>query len=356
MYHNKKQIVSLFCPLSGILNNLSTRRFWIWICFHLQVRGGRHLLWAQLKLKLKLKLRPTVSRPARLGVRNPSGTRGQFFFLLEIFFRQFRVCYFVAPSLTRGRVCNLLLLLVLASAVPLGSESRGTRDHILLSKFLRILQPGGPGPRIYIPQEQGGPDIPPALGSLSVASYDSQGLRWRYSIPPPHGIVSSLIGYFFIRDPTEYVPPSPYLKTETDPVSETFRFLVIYNSGRGTKSTNPVILNRQNPLEFTSIPEFWGRRNDSVLFPWTDRKLNSRHLFAPFCVRLACFPRQAGRKFNVLILYGRIFYSTNCLHEGSTFWDTTACTLPKIQKTFRRNMSSGQEKKPSKNQSEADIK
>jgi hypothetical protein len=48
-------------------------------------------------------LRPTVSRPVRLGVRRPSGTRDEFFFLLEIFFIQLRVCYFVAPSLTRGR-------------------------------------------------------------------------------------------------------------------------------------------------------------------------------------------------------------------------------------------------------------
>jgi hypothetical protein len=39
----------------------------------------------------------------------------------------------------------------------------------------RLPQPGGPGPRIYIPQEQGGPIIPQALGSLFVASYDSQG-------------------------------------------------------------------------------------------------------------------------------------------------------------------------------------
>jgi hypothetical protein len=30
-------------------------------------------------------------------------------FLLEILFEQLRVCYFVAPSLTRGRACNLLL-------------------------------------------------------------------------------------------------------------------------------------------------------------------------------------------------------------------------------------------------------
>jgi hypothetical protein len=31
-----------------------------------------------------------------------------FFSLLEVFFRQLGVCYFVAPSLTRGWVCNLL--------------------------------------------------------------------------------------------------------------------------------------------------------------------------------------------------------------------------------------------------------
>jgi hypothetical protein len=100
--------------------------------------------------------------------------RDQFLFLLEIFFIQLQVCYFVAPSLTRGWVCNLLLLLCLASSVPLGSESRGTRDHILLTQFIRLLQPGGTGSPIYIPQKQGGPVIHPALGSLFVASYDSQ--------------------------------------------------------------------------------------------------------------------------------------------------------------------------------------
>jgi hypothetical protein len=45
-------------------------------------------------------LRPTV--------RRPSGTCDQFFFLLEISFRHLRVCKFVAPSLTRGRICKLL--------------------------------------------------------------------------------------------------------------------------------------------------------------------------------------------------------------------------------------------------------
>jgi hypothetical protein len=33
-----------------------------------------------------------------------------------------------------------------------------TQDHILLSQFLKLPQSGGPGPRIYISQEQGGPE------------------------------------------------------------------------------------------------------------------------------------------------------------------------------------------------------
>jgi hypothetical protein len=38
----------------------------------------------------------------------------------------------------------------------------------------RLSQPGGPGPLIYIPHEQGGAVIPLGTGSLFVASYDSQ--------------------------------------------------------------------------------------------------------------------------------------------------------------------------------------
>jgi hypothetical protein len=59
------------------------------------------------------------------------------------------------------------------------SESSGTRNHTLLS-HLRLPQPGGPGPRIYIAQEQGGPVIPPGTGFplnrlLRLAPYHSQG-------------------------------------------------------------------------------------------------------------------------------------------------------------------------------------
>jgi hypothetical protein len=138
-------------------------------------------------VEVEVKLRPTVSQPVRLGVRHPSGIRDQFFFLLEIFFRQLRVCYFAASSLTRGRVCNLLLLLVLTSSVPLWYESRENQDHNLLSQFLRLTQPEGPGPRMYILQEQGGVVIPPGTGFTFCRLLRLAGQRWKYSNPPPHG-------------------------------------------------------------------------------------------------------------------------------------------------------------------------
>jgi hypothetical protein len=118
---------------------------------------------------------PTVSWPVCLGVRHPSGTHDQFFFLLEISFRQFRVCYFVAPSLMRGRVCNILYncFWALPEQSLLG-RSPDQLGYILLS-HLRLPQLGGPGPHIYIPQEQSVPVIPPGTGFPFVASYDSQG-------------------------------------------------------------------------------------------------------------------------------------------------------------------------------------
>jgi hypothetical protein len=187
-YHNclsGNYLSSCFCwkhTMFRRLDSFSVFRFsWAQSIESVPISGHQH------QIKVKVILRPTVSWPVRLGVRHPSGTRDQFFLLLEIFFRQLRVCYFVAPSLMRGRVCNLLLLLVLASAVPLGSESRGTQDHIVLPQFLKLPQSGGPGPRIYIPQEQRGPDIPPGIEFPFRRFLQLVGLRWRYSIPPTHG-------------------------------------------------------------------------------------------------------------------------------------------------------------------------
>jgi hypothetical protein len=79
---------------------------------------------------------------------------------------QLRGSWYGALSLTRGRVCRFQLLLVLASAVILGSESQGTLDYILLSQIWDV----------------------PFRRLLRLA-----GLRWRYSTPPPHGSDCALL-------------------------------------------------------------------------------------------------------------------------------------------------------------------
>jgi hypothetical protein len=69
---------------------------------------------------------------------------------------------YITSSLTRGWFCNLRLLLALASAFILGSESLGARDHIILSQIWDF----------------------PFLRLLRLA-----GSRWRYSNSPPDGWV-----------------------------------------------------------------------------------------------------------------------------------------------------------------------
>jgi hypothetical protein len=92
-----------------------------------------------------------------LGIKQPSGAYDQIFITV----RQLWVCWCGALCLTRGRVCRLQLLLALASAVILGSQSGGTHDDILLSQIQNF----------------------PFRRFLRLA-----GLRWRYSTPPPHRI------------------------------------------------------------------------------------------------------------------------------------------------------------------------
>jgi hypothetical protein len=90
-----------------------------------------------------------------------------------------------APSLTRGRVCNLLVQF----AVTLRSKSRRTHDDISLS-HLRLPQLGGPGPCIHIPREQGGPVMFPNTGFSFYLNFRLAGLRFRYFTPPGHGVDS----------------------------------------------------------------------------------------------------------------------------------------------------------------------
>jgi hypothetical protein len=80
----------------------------------------------------------------------------------------------ITSSLTRGWVCRLQLLMVLASVVILGSESRGTYNHILLSQIRDSPNLEGQVPIFLSPRNRVARLYPQALGSLVVASYDSQ--------------------------------------------------------------------------------------------------------------------------------------------------------------------------------------
>jgi hypothetical protein len=99
---------------------------------------------------------PTDSQLVRLGIGPPFGSHDQIYLSLFFFF-QLTITFILFPmasSLTRKRVCSLECLLSLVRTLT-------TSNHTL--------------------------PYHPRLCSLSVASYDSQGLRWKYSNPPPHG-------------------------------------------------------------------------------------------------------------------------------------------------------------------------
>jgi hypothetical protein len=83
----------------------------------------------------------------------------------------------------RGRVCKLLLLLGLACAVPLESESREIQVHILNSKYFRFPSLEGQVPWFIYPRDM---VAIPGTGFPFRRILRHEGLRWRYSNPPPH--------------------------------------------------------------------------------------------------------------------------------------------------------------------------
>jgi hypothetical protein len=153
-------------------------RFNLLLVLNRSLLNEEYYLINVLKLKLIYNRRPVGKSVLVSGSHLEPMTR----ILFSVW--RLRVSGCEVPSLKRGWICNLLiqLLLGLAKAVTFESESR-----ILLS-HLRLSQPGGPGPHIYIPQEQGCPIIPSSNGFRSCRHLRLAGLWWRYSNSPPHGI------------------------------------------------------------------------------------------------------------------------------------------------------------------------
>jgi hypothetical protein len=121
-----------------------------WYYSHLATSQSRHACISQNQSYIATDCR-SISKS---WCRAPYGVHDQIFIIV----RQLRSCFCGTPSLTRGRVCFLYMLLALDSAVFLESESLGSRDHILLSQFWDF----------------------PFSRLLRLA-----GSRWRYSTPPP---------------------------------------------------------------------------------------------------------------------------------------------------------------------------
>jgi hypothetical protein len=122
------------------------------------------------QVRVKVILRPTVSRSVCLGVKPRLGPKARFLLLSDS-------CDFVHVGVPLDERTGLSFINAAGPRQRSPSRIRvpWTHDRILLRSGLRLPQPGGLGPRIYIPQKEGGPVIPQALGSIFVASYYLQG-------------------------------------------------------------------------------------------------------------------------------------------------------------------------------------
>jgi hypothetical protein len=93
--------------------------------------------------------------------------------------------------------CNILSdermglsLLVCASVVIFRSEFRGSHNHILLSQIRYSPNLEGQVPVFVYPRNRVAQLCPPDTGFPFRRVLRLAGLRWRYSTPPPHGILS----------------------------------------------------------------------------------------------------------------------------------------------------------------------
>jgi hypothetical protein len=123
-----------------------------------------------------------TSRTEMLSLSYPSGDHDQIFITVQ----HLRFSRFRAPSLARGLPViytdNCYSALPALTALGPSSAELVTVSH----SHFGFPQPGGPGPRIYIRQEQGGPVIPSPGNWFPLCRFPRLAeLWWRYSNPPP---------------------------------------------------------------------------------------------------------------------------------------------------------------------------
>jgi hypothetical protein len=140
------------------------------------------------KVRVKDMLWPTVSWPVCLSVKHPSGApRPDFYY-----------CQTVVGLLMWGALSDMRMgLLFTISAAP--RQRNHSSVWVLQNSWPYFTvteswhpQPGGPGPHIYIPQEQVGPVIPPGAVFPFCHVPQLARLRWRYSNLPPHRVLKTV--------------------------------------------------------------------------------------------------------------------------------------------------------------------
>jgi hypothetical protein len=131
-------------------------------------------------------LRPTVSRQVCLGVKPHLGPKTRFLLLSDSY-----GLVDVGSPLSREDRSVVYNCCWPSPAQSFSGPSPVGLMTIFTISDSRLPQPGGPGSRIYIPLEQGGPVTPPDTGFPFRRLLRLAGVRWRYPNPPPRRVLNT---------------------------------------------------------------------------------------------------------------------------------------------------------------------
>jgi hypothetical protein len=126
-------VISLHCLYLGV--SCISETVSLLCMFYL---GVSSISSVSIKVKVKVTLRLTVSQSLSLGFEPYLELMTRYLLLFD----RYGLVFCGAPSLTWGRVCRLYMLLALASAVWLGSESLGPVSICVCRPLNRVFAPG----------------------------------------------------------------------------------------------------------------------------------------------------------------------------------------------------------------------